>query len=100
MVGIARYGAYLPALRLDRRLIEQAWGARQPAGEIAVANYDEDALTLAIDAAMSCLGEPPAPVGGVYVATTSAPYAEKQLAAVLATACDLPRAIFSADFGG
>jgi 3-hydroxy-3-methylglutaryl CoA synthase len=100
MVGIARYGAYIPALRLDRRLIEQAWGTRQPKGEIAVANYDEDALTLAIDAAMSCLGDPPAPIGGVYVATTSAPYAEKQLASVLATACDLPRAIFTADFAG
>ncbi len=100
MVGIGRYGAYIPALRLERRLIEQAWGTRQPKGEVAVASYDEDALTLAIDAAMSCLGDPPAPVGGVYVATTSAPYAEKQLASVLATACDLPRAIFTADFAG
>lgn len=100
MVGIARYGAYIPVLRLDRRLIEQAWGARQPKGEVAVANYDEDALTLAIDAAMSCLGDPPGPLGGAYVATASAPYAEKQLASVLATACDLPRAIFTADFAG
>ena len=100
MVGIARYGAYIPVLRLERRLIGQAWGTRQPAGEVAVANYDEDALTLAIDAAMTCLGSGTATVGGVYVATTSPPYAEKQLAAVLATACDLPRAIFSADFGG
>src|SRR5262249_58222359 len=38
--------------------------------------------------------------GGAYVAPTSPPYAEKQLASVLATACDLPRAIFTADFGG
>src|SRR5215471_13355767 len=100
MVGIARYAAYLPVLRLERKLIEQAWGARQPKGALAVANYDEDALTLAIDAAMGCLGDPAAPVGGAYVATTSAPYAEKQLASVLATACDLPRAIFTADFAG
>jgi len=100
MVGIARYGSYVPALRLERRLIEQGWGTRQPKGEAAVANYDEDALTLAIDAAMACLGDPPVEVGGAYVATTSAPYAEKQLASVLATACDLPRAIFTADFAG
>ena len=100
MVGIARYGTYVPVSRLDRRLIEAAWGTRQPKGEIAVANYDEDALTLAIDTAMSCLGDPPPAVGGVYVGTTSSPYAEKQLASVLATACDLPRAIFTADFGG
>jgi 3-hydroxy-3-methylglutaryl CoA synthase len=100
MVGIARYGSYVPVLRLERRLIEQGWGARQPKGEVAVANHDEDALTLAIDAAMACLGDPPVEVGGAYVATTSAPYGEKQLASVLATACDLPRAIFTADFAG
>jgi hydroxymethylglutaryl-CoA synthase len=100
MLGIARYGSYVPLFRLDRRLIEQAWGARQPKGEVAVANYDEDALTLAIDAATRCLGDPSAPVGGVYVATTSAPYLEKQLASVLATVCDLPRATFTADFAG
>ena len=100
MVGIARYGSYIPVSRLDRGLIERAWGTRQAKGAVAVANYDEDALTLAVEAAMSCLGDPPAPVGGAYVATTSAPYAEKQLASVLATACDLPRALFTADFGG
>lgn len=100
MVGITRYGSYIPVHRLERRLIAQAWGARQAKGEIAVANYDEDALTLAIDAAMACLGEPPAPVDGAYFASTSAPYAEKQMASVLATACDLPRAIFTADFAG
>lgn len=100
MVGIARYGAYLPLFRLERGLIGAAWGARQPKGSIAVANYDEDALTLAIEAATSCLGERPPAIGGVYVASTSAPYAEKQLASVLATACDLPREIFTADFTG
>ena len=86
MIGISRYGAYLPTFRLDRRLIEQAWGAKQPQGEVAVANYDEDALTLAIDAAMGCLGDPPAPVGGVYVASASLPYVEKQASSLLATA--------------
>lgn len=100
MVGIARYASYVPTHRLDRRLIEQAWGTRQPKGEVAIANYDEDALTLAIDAALACVGEPPVAVGGVHFASVSSPYGEKQAASVLATACDLPRAIFSADFTG
>jgi 3-hydroxy-3-methylglutaryl CoA synthase len=100
MVGITRYGSYVPVHRLERRLIEQAWGTRQAKGEIAVANYDEDALTMAIDAAMACLGEPPVAVDGAFFASTSAPYAEKQMASVLATACDLPRAISTADFAG
>ena len=100
MVGISRYGAYVPRFRLDRRLIAGAWGAKQPAGEIAVANYDEDSLTMAVEAAMACLGDPPGPVGGVYSASTSSPYWEKQVSSFVATACDLPRAIFSADFAG
>jgi 3-hydroxy-3-methylglutaryl CoA synthase len=100
MIGISRYGSYIPLYRLDRARIAQAWGGKQPKGEIAVANYDEDALTLAIDAAMGCLGEPSAPCGGVYFASTSSPYGEKQAASIVATACDLPREIFSADFSG
>src|SRR3972149_1914140 len=73
MIGIGRYGSYVPYFRLDRSLIAQAWGARQPKGEIAVANYDEDALTLGIEAAMSCLGDPPHPGGGAGCWRGSAP---------------------------
>ena len=47
MVGIARYSVYVPRCRLHRSLIARAWGTAQAAGEIAVANYDEDALTMA-----------------------------------------------------
>ncbi|MEO8603031.1 MAG: 3-oxoacyl-[acyl-carrier-protein] synthase III C-terminal domain-containing protein [bacterium] len=100
MVGITRYASYIPVHRLERRLIEQAWGTRQAKGEVAVANYDEDALTLAAEAAMGCLGDPSVAVDGVYFASVSAPYGEKQLASVLATVCDLPRALFTADFAG
>lgn len=100
MVGISGYSGYVPRFRLDRRLIAGAWGTKQAAGEIAVGNYDEDALTMAVEAAMACLGDPPEPVGGVYFASTSSPYWEKQMASFVATACDLGRAIFSADFAG
>ncbi len=100
MVGISRYAGYVPHCRLERRLIASAWGTKQPAGEIAVANYDEDALTMATEAAMGCLGAPPLAVGGAYFASASAPYWEKQVASFMATACDLPREIFTADFAG
>ncbi len=98
-VGITAYSSYVPRLRLDRRLIAQAWGAAQPAGEIAVANYDEDALTMAAEAALACL-DGSAPPDGLYFASTSSPYAEKQVAGLIATACDLPRATQTADFAG
>jgi 3-hydroxy-3-methylglutaryl CoA synthase len=99
MVGIAQYGAYIPRLRLERRLIAEAWGTRQPAGETAVANYDEDAFTMAVEAATVCVGEQ-RDVNGVYFASTSPPYWEKQISSFIATACDFPREIFTADFGG
>jgi hydroxymethylglutaryl-CoA synthase len=101
MVGITAYSVHIPRFRLDRGLIARAWGTAQPAGEIAVANYDEDALSMATDAALACFTDAEAPrIDGVYFASTSAPYLEKQVASVVATACDLPRRIQTADFGG
>jgi 3-hydroxy-3-methylglutaryl CoA synthase len=101
MIGITAYSAYIPRLRLEREKIAAAWGSSQVAGSIAVANYDEDALTMAIEAASACLDRVDAGnLDGVYFASTSAPYREKQLASVVATACDLPRQSQSADFSG
>ena len=54
MIGITAYSLYLPRLRLERALIARAWGTPQADGAIAVANYDEDALTMATDAALGC----------------------------------------------
>ena len=99
MVGLTGYSIYVPRFRLDRKLITQAWGTAQPAGAQAVANYDEDALTMAAEAARHLLGEGGC-VGGLYFASASAPYWEKQIAAVIATACDLPRRLETADFSG
>ncbi len=101
MVGITAYSAYVPRWRLERSLIARAWGTSQPPGEIAVANYDEDALTMATEAALACIadGEVPA-LDGLYFASTSAPYREKQVASVVATACDVSRRTHTADFAG
>ncbi|MEW6270712.1 MAG: OB-fold domain-containing protein [Thermodesulfobacteriota bacterium] len=101
MVGISSIGVYVPRSRLDRALIAKAWGAKQPPGEKAVAFYDEDALTLAVAAAHRCLEDFDAlQIDGLFFASTSSPYREKQVASVVATACDLPREIVTADFAG
>ena len=42
--GIASVGVHVPRYRLTGKLLAQVWGAGG-AGERAVANYDEDALT-------------------------------------------------------
>lgn len=101
MVGITAYSVYVPRCRLDRSLIARAWGTPQSAGEIAVANYDEDALTMAAEAALACVPDAEAAaLDALYFASTSAPYREKQAASVVATACDLPRRAHTADFTG
>src|ERR1700728_3437089 len=72
--AIARVGAYAPLLSLARRAAAQALkfsglGGRG-AGHRAVAGWDEDALTLAVEAARTAHGVPDA----VVFASTSAPF--------------------------
>lgn len=101
MLGITAYAAYVPRLRLDRALISQAWGTPQPGGQIAVANYDEDALTMAAEAVAQCAPIDSVPaIDGLYFASVSSPYREKQVSSFIATTCDLPRTVHSADFTG
>ena len=57
MIGKTAWITYVPRWRLDRKLIGQAWGTGQPAGAQAVANYDEDTLTMAVEAVRSVVGD-------------------------------------------
>lgn len=99
MVGIMSYGAYIPWYRLDRQAFVQAWGGFAVPGERSVAYHDEDSVTMAMEACMDCLSDAgPDRVGGMYFATTTSPYLEKQCSAILATALDLGRSARAADF--
>jgi len=99
MVAIASYGGYIPVFRLGRQEMSQAWGIPGVPGERSVANADEDSITMAIAAGLECMaGIDPASVDGVYFASTTPPYAEKQCASVVAGALDLRHDIFTADF--
>jgi len=98
MIGITSYGAYIPWHRIDRQLFQQAWGGFAIPGERAVAYYDEDSVTMAVEAAMDCLRDAdPRTVDGLYFATTTSPYKEKQCSALMGMALDLRRDIRSAD---
>jgi 3-hydroxy-3-methylglutaryl CoA synthase/uncharacterized OB-fold protein len=100
MVGITRASTYFPRRRLDRALIAKAWGTRA-SGTRTVAGVDEDALTMAVEAGMACLADADVPaVDAVHFASTSAPYHEKQVASVIATALDCRRDVAVADFAG
>ena len=96
MVGIKAFGAYVPRYRLGKDTA--GWGS---SSEKAVANFDEDSVTMAVAAGMNCLkGVDRGAIDGILFATTSPPYAEKQCAAIIATALDLRRDIFAADITG
>ena len=93
MVGIIAYGAYVPKYRLGPETA--GWGLPY---QRAIANFDEDSVTMAAAAARDCLhGWERDAVDGLIFASSTAPYAEKQGAAIIAAALDLRRDIFTAD---
>jgi len=98
MVGITSFEAYVPAYRLSRDGISKFWGTRSLGGERAVAKYDEDSLTMAVAATVGCIKRSPLKVDGVYFASTTLPYQDKQAAALVVAAADLSRKIRTADF--
>lgn len=111
MTGIVACGAYVPRLRLQRKAVAEAnaWyapGLRGSAkGERAMANWDEDALTMAVEAGRDCLPSPHSESGrgfidAIHFASTSAPFADRSNAGVVARALSLPEAISAIDFGG
>jgi len=100
MVGITSIGAYIPIYRLNRDEIAGVWGGRSAGGMKAVAGYDEDTVTMAMAAVLDCLSRSGNAVDGLSLATTTAPYREKQSAAIIATAADLPAECHTADFTG
>jgi len=100
MVGVESIGVYLPAYRLDRGEIFKAVGWVSKSflrGERAVANYDEDSLTMAVNAASECSYEG---VDAVFFASVTMPFKERQNAEIIATALDLPSDIITSDFTG
>jgi len=103
MEGITSYGAYIPLQRISRKVISSATGwstsAASVPGEKAVANYDEDSLTMAVAAAIDCLGGlERGTIDSLYFATTTPPYRERQNAGIIATALDLRSDIRTSDF--
>ena len=94
MAGITSFGAYVPLWRLSREAIMK--GLR---GEKAIRHFDEDSTTMAVAAAIDCLkGHGREAIDGLFFATTTSPYKEKQIATTIAAAADLRQDIITADF--
>lgn len=106
MVGIASFGGYIPRLRLSRKAIVDANGWFNGAlrayakAERAICAWDEDALTMAVEAARDALAERPREgFKALYLATTSAPFEDRQNAGVVAEALRMGTALNTMDVG-
>ena len=98
MAGITSMGAYIPMYRLQREEIARMWRTKGIGGEKAVAGYDEDSLTMAVAAVRECQRRGAENAEGLYFASTTAPYQEKQSAAIIASVVGLDRKCTTADF--
>jgi len=117
--GILAFGAYIPRLRLQRKAVTDANGWFNPGlkglakGERAIGNWDEDSVTLAVEAARDCLGAGDrgaadrgaadrgaadrGAVKAVYMASTSYPFDDRQNSGIVAAALNLPPGIATLD---
>ncbi len=103
-VGILAYGAYLPRLRLARKSVAEAnaWfnpGLRGLAkGERTMCNWDEDPVTMAVEAARDCLvGQDRCAVAGLSLASTSFPFEDRLNAGVVLEALNLAPSVNAQD---
>jgi hydroxymethylglutaryl-CoA synthase len=98
MVGITSIKTYIPVYRISGDEIARMWGGRSLGVEKAVAGYDEDSITMAVGAGLDSMTVCTGKMGGLFFATTTAPYKEKQAAAIIASALDLDRSCYTSDF--
>ncbi|HTQ14292.1 MAG TPA: 3-oxoacyl-[acyl-carrier-protein] synthase III C-terminal domain-containing protein [Rhizomicrobium sp.] len=108
MTGITSFGAYIPRLRLQRKAMAEAnrWFAPNlmvaAKGERAMANFDEDAVTMAVEAGRDCLPAADAAadrahVDMAYFASTTMPFSDRQNAGIVARALNLREDISAFD---
>jgi len=104
MIGITSYGAYIPRLRLDRMAIFQGMGWFAPAimmvaqGERSMCNWDEDPITMAVEASRDCLrGLDKSKLDALYLASTTLPFADRQNAGIVSAALNLKDDMITAD---
>src|SRR5271167_1145055 len=97
MRGVVGWGVHVPHYRLDRSQIAPLVGAGGGKGSRAVASYDEDTTTMAVEAGRNVLrAGGPVPTG-VWLATTTPTYLDKTNAVAIHAALRLPRSATAYD---
>lgn len=101
--GLSAFGVYVPRRRLSRRAIGEALAWRSPSaggrGERSYGQWDEDALTYAVEAGRGArVGA--AGVDRLVFASTTAPFLDRSNAGLAAEALGLGSALRTQDVGG
>jgi 3-hydroxy-3-methylglutaryl CoA synthase len=104
MIGITAYGAYYPRGRLSKKAIADAnaWfdaGLNAHAkGERAFCNWDEDTITMGIEAAQDCLSSlPNSELSTLYFASTTFPFLDRQNSVLVSEALNLNSGVRTMD---
>ena len=102
--GILAFGAYIPWRRLPRKAIAETHGWFNPAlkgqakGERAFCNWDEDPVTMAVEAARDTLtGRDRASVTALRFASTTFPFLDRLHSGIVAGALNLSEDISAID---
>lgn len=112
MPGLVGYGAYIPYYRLERRRIAGTLGSGGGPGTRAVAAYDEDTTSMAVEVGRLALAGPAADAAGasappgretirqLFFATATPAYADKTNATAVHAALRLPASALAVDLAG
>lgn len=105
--GIIGIGAYLPRLRLERSAVAATHRWMAPGlkaygkGTRSMINWDEDVLTMAVEAGRSVLGRfAVGQVDNLTLASTTLPYADRLNASVVGAVLGLKTNVSAADAAG
>ncbi|RDZ61993.1 ACP synthase [Haloferax sp. Atlit-12N] len=104
-LGIAGVGAYVPRFYLPASAYREAWGKGGTPGvdRVAVADADEDTLTMATEAgrrALDAAGADANDIGHLAFATTTPPNDEEESAVRLASLLGVDPSVPTRQFGG
>jgi 3-hydroxy-3-methylglutaryl CoA synthase len=105
LVGIKEFGAYLPRRRLQRSVMAEAnsWFDKSlkslSKGERTMCNWDEDSITMGVEAAQD-LENLPNKTRAIILASTTLPFAVRQNAGIVAEALNFSEDIRTMDVAG
>ncbi|MGC6512465.1 MAG: 3-oxoacyl-[acyl-carrier-protein] synthase III C-terminal domain-containing protein [Parvibaculales bacterium] len=105
-IGIHSYGAYIPTMRMSRRAMFEGIGWVQGSlkayakGQRSYAQWDEDSVTMSVEACRFAMKHDDTPVERLVLASTTAPFLDRQNAGIVATALHLPAVTHCYDVAG